>query len=604
MNRTPNSERDDAIDHRLMEAYREMNREVLQLLNDPENVPESIRHVLEVLKKWTGFDAVAIRLQDADDYPYFAQQGFSEEFLQIENALAERTKSGRVCRDQDGNVRLECTCGLVISGRTDPANPFFTPGGSFWVNDSEPLLDIPPDEDPRLHPRNTCIHQKYASVALVPIRDKKKIVGLIQFNDRRKGCFTRNSIETLEGIAAHIGSALMREQAEAALRESETRYRSLFEHMINGFALHEIVVDQSGKPVDYIFREVNSAFERLTGLKAEDILNKNVTQAIPGIDQDVFDWIGVYGKVALTGTQIRFEQFSEQLGGWYSIVAYRPMPNFFATVFEDITERKKAEAALLDSEKQLQSINSDLERRVERRTRELQETQRQYLHAEKLAAIGRLSASIAHEFNNPLQGIMSILNGLKKRAILEEEDRELLDAAIDESKRIKDLISSLREFNRPSSGRKVMVDVEKSIDSILLLHKSDFRSKRIAVVLNYADQLPQIMAVQDQIKQVFLNLLANAADACSPSGGVITISTRREDRRVAVAISDTGIGIRHEQMDLLFQPFYTTKPEVKGTGLGLSICYGIVRNHQGEIRVESQPGKGSTFTVLLPINEE
>jgi len=270
----------------------------------------------------------------------------------------------------------------------------------------------------------------------------------------------------------------------------------------------------------------------------------------------------------------------------------------------EIEARKKAEAALLESEKQLQAINYDLERRVERRTRELQETQRQYLHAEKLAAIGRLSASIAHEFNNPLQGIMSILNGLKKRAILEEEDRELLNAAIDESKRIKDLISSLREFNRPSSGRKVMVDVEKSIDSILLLQKSDFRSKRITVVLNYAERLPQIMAVQDQIKQVFLNLLANAADACPPSGGVITISTRKEDQGVAVAISDNGIGIRPEQMDLLFQPFYTTKPEVKGTGLGLSICYGIVQHHQGEIRVDSQPGKGSTFTVLLPAKGE
>lgn len=270
----------------------------------------------------------------------------------------------------------------------------------------------------------------------------------------------------------------------------------------------------------------------------------------------------------------------------------------------EIEARKQAEEALLKSEKQLQAINYDLERKVEQRTRELQETQSHYLHSEKLAVIGKLSASIAHEFNNPLQGIMSILKGLKKRAILDEEDRELLDGAIGESERMRNLIRSLQDFNRPSSGRKMTMDVQKSIDSLLLLSKSDFRSKRIYVELDHTERLPEILAVQDQIKQVFLNLLTNAADACPKSGGVITICTRQEGERVAVVIADTGIGIKPEQMDLLFQPFYTTKPEVKGTGLGLSICHGIVQSHQGEIRVESQPGKGATFTVLLPIKGE
>ena len=126
--------------------------------------------------------------------------------------------------------------------------------------------------------------------------------------------------------------------------------------------------------------------------------------------------------------------------------------------------RRKAEAMSVElrhesnerkqAEEQIRAMNDDLERMVEQRTRELQETQSQYLHAEKLAAIGKLSASIAHEFNNPLQGIMSILKGLKKRAIIDEEDRELLEAAIVESDRMKNLIRSLQDFNRPSSGRK------------------------------------------------------------------------------------------------------------------------------------------------------
>jgi signal transduction histidine kinase len=124
------------------------------------------------------------------------------------------------------------------------------------------------------------------------------------------------------------------------------------------------------------------------------------------------------------------------------------------------------------------------------------------------------------------------------------------------------------------------------------------------VVLNYAENLPQIMAVSDQIKQVFLNLLTNAVDACHKGGGVITISTWQENDRVAVSIKDNGVGIKPEEMEHIFRPFFTTKPEVKGTGLGLSVSYGIIKNHHGEFRVDSQPGKGATFTVLLPIKAE
>lgn len=264
-------------------------------------------------------------------------------------------------------------------------------------------------------------------------------------------------------------------------------------------------------------------------------------------------------------------------------------------VIRDISKLKQAQL-------QLESVNEELERRVEQRTLELQETHKQYLHAEKLSAIGKLSASIAHEFNNPLQAILSILKGLKKRAILEEEDRALLEAAIGEGARIKELIRSLQDFNRPSSGQMAPMDVHKSLDALLLLHKNEFKGKRITVKCDYAQGLPRILAVPDQIKQVLLNLLANAVDACQIPGGVITVSTWLEDAgRVAVAIKDSGVGIQPEDMDRIFQPFYTTKPAVKGTGLGLSVSHGIVSNHGGEIRVNSRPGQGATFTVVLPI---
>jgi PAS domain S-box-containing protein len=215
----------EITERKLMEEYGEMGREVLQILNEKGDLQDSIQLVIAALKTRTGFDAVGIRMKDGDDFPYFVHAGFSKDFLLTENTLIERASDGGVCQDKEGNICLEGTCGLVISGKTDPANPLFTAGGSFWTNDSFPMLEIPPDEDPRLHPRNRCILEGYASAALIPLRDKDRIVGLIQLNDRHKGRFTLNTIQILEGIATHIGSALMRKQVEAEREKLEVQLR-------------------------------------------------------------------------------------------------------------------------------------------------------------------------------------------------------------------------------------------------------------------------------------------------------------------------------------------------------------------------------------------
>jgi len=383
-------------------------------------------------------------------------------------------------------------------------------------------------------------------------------------------------------------------EAEAALRKNERTMRTLIDSANESiwlFGLHGEVL------------AVNETGASRFGMSVEEVVGRKWQSFVPA--ELVSSRTAQINEIINSGQPISFEDVRN--GICFDHTAY-PVRDDNGTITavaffsRDITERKLAEKALRESREQLQALNNELEQRVERRTLELQETQRQFLHAEKLAAIGKLSASIAHEFNNPLQGIQSVLKGLRKRAILEAEDRELLEEAIKESDRIKDLIRSLQEFNRPTSGMLKLVDLHKVLDSMLLLQKSDFKRKRIAVALQYAERLPQVQAVADQIKQVLLNLLANAADACQERGGEITVRTwQKDEETVAVAIKDTGVGIKPDDFDRIFDPFYTTKPEIKGTGLGLSVCYGIIKKHSGAICVDSQPGRGSTFTILLPI---
>jgi PAS domain S-box-containing protein len=263
----------DLTERKRAESYWEMSREVLQILNDSEGAQDYIKRVLEVLKARTGFDAVGIRLQDGDDFPYIDQQGFSQDFYQMENTLVKRGPDGHACRDENDKVMLAGTCGLVISGKYDSDDAHFTPGGSYWVNDSLYLLDTLPLAGLVCCRRNQCIYHNYSSYALVPIRNKERIVGLIHFSDRRKGCFTLNTIEILEGIASHIGTVLVRKQAEEDLLAEQKRLADVIEFLPDA----TLAIDAAGRVIIW-----NKAIEEMTGIPAEEMIGKgNYAYAVP-----------------------------------------------------------------------------------------------------------------------------------------------------------------------------------------------------------------------------------------------------------------------------------------------------------------------------------
>jgi PAS domain S-box-containing protein len=368
----------DITERKLSGVYKEMGRDVLQILNEPGDLNDSIQRILAVLKSRTGLDAVGIRLQDGNDFPYLVQEGFAEGFLQTENMLAERDADGEPCRDKAGNVKLECNCGMVISARTDHASPLFTVGGSFWTNNSSLLLNIPPGDDFRLHPRNKCIHEGYASIALVPIRNNERVVGLIQFNDRRKGQFTLDRVELLEGIASHIGAALMRKQASKTIREANEFNENLLKSIPYGID----IVDQHGT-ILFANENMKSHFD------AEIIGTKCFVQytddGVQCPDCPLKQEIIPGKKSRLIVKRVLNGRFIDII---HIGITYQSKPALLE-IFHDITTLKQAEEVLKLS-------NNDLEQRVAMRTKELLNTQEATISSMAILAEFRDNETGAH----------------------------------------------------------------------------------------------------------------------------------------------------------------------------------------------------------------
>jgi len=250
---------------------------------------------------------------------------------------------------------------------------------------------------------------------------------------------------------------------------------------------------------------------------------------------------------------------------------------------------------------ELQTTLSSLHQEVAKR----KETQIQLLHAGKLAALGRLSASIAHEFGNPLIGIKYLLDDLSQRTELSRQDRELIGIGLQECDRLKQLINDLHELHRPSSGKKSLFNLNDTLTNVLHLQRKNLKDADITVITRLTEDLPQIRAVEDQISQVMVNLTSNAMDAMKYSREKqLRVETFVRHQRVVLALTDTGCGITDEHREHIFEPFFSTKPYTDGTGLGLAIAYNIMKNHRGDISFSSPSGSGSTFVLSFPLSDD
>jgi two-component system NtrC family sensor kinase len=234
---------------------------------------------------------------------------------------------------------------------------------------------------------------------------------------------------------------------------------------------------------------------------------------------------------------------------------------------------------------------------------ELKCSQQGLIQSSKLAALGRLTASLAHEINNPLQAIRSCISILANRSLDQDKRETYLGIADKELARLAQLVDRMLDFHRPSMGSRGPTDVNALLDDTLTLVSKQLQHSDITLSKQLTPDLPPVEAAASYLRQVFINLVLNAAEAM-PEGGTLVVSTGLdvENGQLVMVFTDTGVGIPADSLPYIFEPFYTTKSS--GSGLGLSISYAIVEQQGGRMEVKSVEGEGATFTIRLPLNGE
>lgn len=393
------------------------------------------------------------------------------------------------------------------------------------------------------------------------------------------------------GALSMVQDITEREKAEEELRESEEKYRSLFSHMINGYAYCEMIFDAEGKPVDFVYLEVNDAFERLTGLKKCNVVGKRATQATPGIKEANPELFEKYAKIAQTGESEDFETFFKPLNIWVSISLHSPKKGYFAAIFRNITEQKQLEETI-------ESYSEGLEYTVAQRTKELSEAQERLLKTERLATIGEMAGMVGHDLRNPLAGIKNAVYLLRKKqgSFIGDSGNEMLttiDKAVDHANNI---VADLLDFSREIHLELEEYSPKSLVNYVLLSIKIP---NNIKITQNTHTQ-PTIWVDANKLERVFVNLIKNAFEAM-PNGGTLEISSHQNGENIEFTFADTGNGMSEDVAARIFTPLFTTKAQ--GMGFGLAICKRMIEAHGGKIAVETAPNKGTKFTISLPIEQ-
>ena len=576
--------------------------------------------------------------------------------------------------------------------------------------------------DPTVAPwRAEATRRGYVSAIALPLRDGEKTFGALTLYASEISAFNSDEIELLTGLADNLAYGIcalrirqQNEQAEAALSKSEMKFRSLFQTMTEGVAIHELARDPEGRAVDYRILDVNPAYERHTGIAAAQAKGHLASQ-VYGVTP--VPYLDVYEQAARTGVGCSFETYFAPLQRHFDISVCVPKPGFFATVFMDITQRKQSEAALSESRellslfmrhspiyvyiKEVTSTESrviqasdnfqqmigisrldmlgktmselfppefaakmtaddravvakgnvlkldedfngrnyttikcplvqggktllagytiDITERKQLET-EQKKLEIQNLQLQKSESLGRMAGAIAHHFNNQLQAVMMNLQLATQNLPCNTEPVGNLTEAMQSARKAAEVSSLMLTYIGQTNAKHEPMDLSEVCRRQLPMLQTAM-PQSVVLEADFPSSVQAISANERQVQQVLTNLVTNAWEAMGDVGGAIRLAVKnvpvadiprarrfpidcklQESAYACLEVADSASGIAAENIDKLFEPFFTSK--FTGRGLGLAVVLGIARAHSGAVTVETQPGHGSVFRVFFPLSAE
>ena len=549
-----------------------LSRRILRYANLGTPRADFLREVSRMLLEFSHCDGVELRMRDGDlHYRWEATDGEGENFF------CEKLSPVLKCGDRtvpcvDDDSWIEKLCGAVMCHHVDPAQECISAGGSFWIGSTDRPLKCPPVFSELKPEELRELTGGYQSVAFIPFELEEESRGLLQLKSHRVNFFTPSTIEFYEGLAEALGVAVSDRRAQYALRERVKELSCLYE-------IDELVQQQ-------------------------DVMLDDLLQGVVELMPPAWQYPDMAtARLVVDNRSYESSNFNDQGSSLRSdIVCGGEKRGFVELVYlggEDVLET----ALFLEEEHNLidsiaRHISLILERR---RTEEDKRTlEEQLRHADRLATIGQLGAGVAHELNEPLTSILGYAQLSRKASDLSDAVGRDLERIINSTLHAREIVKKLLIFSRQMPTQKTEVNLSTVAEEGLFLLDSRCEKQGIKVVKKFTSDLPKITADPSQLLQVVVNIVVNAVQAM-PDGGKLTVATHADADFVYLDVEDSGTGMSRETVKKIFIPFFTTKEVGHGTGLGLPVVHGIVTSHGGGIEVQSELGRGSRFTVALPV---